>query len=245
MSIKNISIETIGLHVGEANYARQTSQQVPYKKSGILTCGGISIFGDCSSIGGRAAVTIGTVDPVSKLPFTDSLYVLGTSKFFADMTVAASITVTKDIKVTRNVTIGGTMRAGFATWSSSIVATSKLFDIEHPSKGKGHRLAHASLEGPEIGVYYRGRLKSSNTIELPSYWKELVREDSITVQLQPIGDRHFHLNVTEFDNEKIIIAEADDKPIDCFYHVYGERKDVDRLTVEYQGDTIMEQGKPK
>ena len=99
MSFKNISIETVGLHVGEANYARQTSQQVPYKKSGILTCGGISIFGDCSSIGGRAAVTIGTVDSVSKLPFSDSLYVLGTSKFFADMTVAASITVTKDIKV--------------------------------------------------------------------------------------------------------------------------------------------------
>ena len=239
MSFKNISIETIGLHVGEANYARQTSQQVPYKKSGILTCGGISIFGDCSSIGGLAAVTIGTVDPVSKLPFSDSLYVLGTSKFMGNMTVAASITVTKDV------TIGGTMKAGYATWSGSIVATSKLFDIEHPSKGKGHRLAHASLEGPEIGVYYRGRLKSSNTIELPSYWKELVREDSITVQLQPIGNRHFHLNVTEFDNEKIIIAEADDKPIDCFYHVYGERKDIDRLTVEYESDTILKQGSPK
>ena len=238
MSFKNISIETVGLHVGEANYARQTSQQVPYKKSGILTCGGISIFGDCSSIGGKAAVTIGTVDPVSKLPFSDSLYVLGTSKFFADMTVAASIKVTKDV------TIGGTMKAGYATWSGSIVATTKLFDIEHPLK-EGHRLAHASLEGPEIGVYYRGRLKSSNTIELPSYWKELVREDSITVQLQPIGDRHFHLNVTEFNNEKIIIAEADDKPIDCFYHIYGERKDVERLTVEYESDTILEQGKPK
>ena len=141
MSFKNISIETIGLHVGEANYARQTSQQVPYKKSGILTCGGISIFGDCSSIGGLAAVTIGTVDSVSKLPFSDSLYVLGTSKFMADMTVAASIKVTKDV------TIGGTMKAGYATWSGSIVATSKLFDIVHPSKGKGHRLAHASLEG--------------------------------------------------------------------------------------------------
>ena len=60
MSIKNISIETIGLHVGEANYARQTSQQVPYKKSGILTCGGISIFGDCSSIGGSCETTTKT-----------------------------------------------------------------------------------------------------------------------------------------------------------------------------------------
>ena len=135
MAIKNLTLETIGLHVGYKDYSKTTSQQIPYKKSGVLTCSGISIFGDCSKISGKAAVTIGTVDSVSKLPFSDSLYVLGTSKFFADMTVAASVTVTNNIKVNRNVTIGGTMRAGFATWSSSIVATSKLFDIEHPSKG--------------------------------------------------------------------------------------------------------------
>ncbi len=222
MSIKNISIETIGLHVGEANYARQTSQQVPYKKSGILTCGGISIFGDCSSTGGKAAVTIGTVDPVSKLPFSDSLYVLGTSKFFADMSVAASI------KVTNRVTA--------STFRGSInVQGWKGFDIKHPTK-ENHRLRYVCLEGPEGGVYHRGRTKT-NEIILPDYWKDLVREDSITVQLQPIGDRHFHLNVVEFDNEKIIIAEADDKPIDCFYHVYGERKDGERLISEYEGNS--------
>ena len=72
---------------------------------------------------------------------------------------------------------------------------------------------------------------------MPYYWKDLVHEDSITVQLQPIGDRHFHLNVVEFDNEKIIVAEADDKPIDCFYHVYGERKDINPLITEYEGDS--------
>ena len=72
---------------------------------------------------------------------------------------------------------------------------------------------------------------------MPYYWKDLVHEDSITVQLQPIGKRHFHLNVVEFDNEKIIVAEADDKPIDCFYHVYGERKDVNPLITEYEGDS--------
>ena len=243
MSIKNISIQTYGLHVGESNYAITTSQQFPYKETGVLTCSGISIFGDCSSIGGRAAVTIGTVDPVSKLPFSDSLYVLGTSKFFADMTVAASVTVTNNIKVNRNVTIGGTMRAGFATWSSSIVATSKLFDIEHPSKGKGHRLAHASLEGPEIGVYYRGVLEDSQIINLPNYWKDLVDSKTITVHLTPIGNyQYLHYTLAE---NKIVVRNFGNASIHCSYIVYGERKDVDRLTVEYQGDTIMEQGKPK
>ena len=243
MSIKNNTNQTYGLHVGESNYAITTSQQFPYKETGVLTCSGISIFGDCSSISGKAAVTIGTVDSGSKLPFSDSLYVLGTSKFFADMTVAASVTVTNNIKVNRNVTIGGTMRAGFATWSSSIVATSKLFDIEHPSKGKGHRLAHASLEGPEIGVYYRGVLEDSQIINLPDYWKDLVDSKTITVHLTPIGNyQYLHYTLAE---NKIVVRNFGNASIHCSYIVYGERKDVDKLTVEYQGDTIMEQGKPK
>ena len=64
-----------------------------------------------------------------------------------------------------------------------------------------------------------------------------IRDRSITVQLQPIGDRHSHLNVESFNNEFIIVNEADDKPIDCFYHVYGERKDVNPLITEYEGDS--------
>jgi len=235
MSFKNISIETIGLHVGESNYARQTSQQVPYKKSGILTCGGISIFGDCSSIGGKAAVTIGTVDSVSKLPFSDSLYVLGTSKFFADMTISANLTIT------------GTMKAGFATWSSSIVATTKLFDIKHPSK-ENYRLAHASLEGPEIGVYCRGRLTGSNSIDLPSYWKDLVDPESVTVNLTQIRTSQDLIVYDYIFMENKIFVRSGNGPeceIDCYYTVYGERKDVDKLKVEYEGDVIMEQGKPK
>ena len=108
------------------------------------------------------------------------------------------------------------------------------FDIKHPSK-EGWRLRYACIEGPEVGVYHRGRLKDSNKIELPYYWKDLVAEDSITVQLQPIGDRHFHLNVVEFTNEFVIVKDPDDKPIDCFYHVYGERKDINPLITEYEG----------
>ena len=112
----------------------------------------------------------------------------------------------------------------------------KSFDIEHPSK-EGHRLRHVCVEGPTSDVYVRGRLKDKNVIELPEYWKGLVDSDSITVQLQPIGDRHFHLNIAEVDNKKIVVKEADDKPIDCFYHVYGERKDVEKNIAEYVGES--------
>ena len=242
MTIKNLSLQTIGLHVGYKEYSKTTTQQIPYKKTGVLSCSGISIFGDCSSISGKAAVTIGPPDSDSKLPFTDSLYVLGNTGQIGNTLQYGDIDLRGNQKVSGNLTISGTMRAGFATWSSSIVATSKLFDIKHPSK-ENHRLAHASLEGPEIGVYYRGRLKGSNKITLPEYWKDLVHKDSITVDITPIGHDQ-NIFVKEFDNEKIII-EVNSLHIDCFYHVYGERKDVDKLKVEYKGDTILEQGKPK
>ena len=117
----------------------------------------------------------------------------------------------------------------------------KAFDIPHPSK-EGHRLRHICLEGPETAVYYRGRLKESNVINLPDYWKDLVHEDSITVQLQPIGSNQ-NLVIQEFNNEFIVIAEdstntdliTDLSTIDCFYHVYAERKDVEKLIPEYEG----------
>ena len=124
-----------------------------------------------------------------------------------------------------------------ATRFSAADGKPKPFDIQHPTKGKGHRLRYACIEGPEVGVYYRGRLKDHERIDLPYYWKDLVAEESITVQLQPIGERHSHLNVIEFTNEYIIVGEADDKPIDCFYHVYGERKDINPLITEYEGDS--------
>ena len=123
-------------------------------------------------------------------------------------------------------------------------ASPKPFDLVHPTKGKGHRLRYACIEGPEVAVYYRGRLKESNVINLPDYWKDLVHEDSITVQLQPIGSNQ-NLVIQEFNNEFIVIAEdstntdliTDLSTIDCFYHVYGERKDINPLIVEYEGDS--------
>ena len=123
-------------------------------------------------------------------------------------------------------------------------ARPKPFDLVHPTKGEGHRLRYACIEGPEVAVYCRGRLKESNVIELPYYWKDLVHEDSITVQLQPIGSNQ-NLVIQEFNNEFIVIAEdstntdliTDLSTIDCFYHVYGERKDINPLIVEYEGNS--------
>ena len=241
MSIRNVEIQTIGLHIGSPDHSKINPISRTYNKAGVLTCPGISIFGDAIA-GQKATVTIYPPHEDSKQSNLFSLYVKGDSGFIGDISQTGNHSLKGNSVITGNLTISGTMRAGFATWSSSIVATSKLFDIKHPSK-TNHRLAHASLEGPEIGVYYRGRLKGSNKITLPEYWKDLVHKDSITVDITPIGHDQ-NIFVKEFDNEKIII-EVNSLHIDCFYHVYGERKDVDKLKVEYKGDTILEQGKPK
>jgi hypothetical protein len=112
----------------------------------------------------------------------------------------------------------------------------KVFDMVHPTKGQGWRLAHACIEGPEVGVYFRGRLRRGKEIFLPKYWKGLVHTNSISVQLQPIG-AHQDIIVKRWDDDKIYLQAMGGMPIDCFYHVYGERKDINPLHVEYEGET--------
>ena len=118
----------------------------------------------------------------------------------------------------------------------------KPFDIPHPSR-ENHRLRYACIEGPEVGVYVRGRVKNEKVIILPKYWKNLVHEDSITVQLQPIG-AHQDIIVKRWDDEKIYLQSKGGMPINCFYHVYAERKDINPLIVEYEGEECFDYPDP-
>ena len=114
-------------------------------------------------------------------------------------------------------------------------ASPKLFDMKHPSRD-GYRLAHACIEGPEVGVYTRGRVRNKKEIKLPDYWKDLVHMNSISVQLQPIG-AHQDVIIKRWDDETVFLQARGGMPIDCFYHIYGERKDVNGLVVEYEGES--------
>ena len=122
-------------------------------------------------------------------------------------------------------------------WSGSSINVQgwKGFDIVHPSK-KGHRLRHICLEGPEGGVYTRGKVKNDKVILLPDYWKNFVDINSITVQLQPIG-AHQDIIVKRWDAEKIELQSKPGIPIHCFYHIFAERIDGEQLVVEYKGET--------
>lgn len=65
--------------------------------------------------------------------------------------------------------------------------SNKTFIIDHPLDESKY-LIHACLEGPEAGVYYRGKASIENNeyiaIELPNYIKTLAT--NFTIQITPI-----------------------------------------------------------
>lgn len=109
-------------------------------------------------------------------------------------------------------------------------ASIKNFVIPHPTK-EGKQLVHTCLEGPENGVYVRGRLLNKTEIELPEYWTNLVDESTITVSLTPIG-AHQDIIVKRIGDNKVHLQARPGIPINCFYHIFGTRKDVPRLITE-------------
>jgi hypothetical protein len=122
--------------------------------------------------------------------------------------------------------------SGNGVLTGSLSATSKSFLIPHPTK-PGMQLRYGSLEGPENGVYVRGKLVDATVIELPDYWTGLVHADSITVNLTAAGAGQ-QLYVEKIENNCVYIVNETGKPVNCFYTVYGERKDVDKLEVEIE-----------
>ncbi len=121
--------------------------------------------------------------------------------------------------------------------NSKLPASNKGFDIPHPNK-EGHRLRHICVEGPEDGpIYVRGKLDGKSIIKLPDYWKGLVDEDSITVNLTPIGSFQ-ELFVEDIQwGKNVIVKNSAGGPIKCFYQVWANRLADEKLHVEYKGES--------
>ena len=135
------------------------------------------------------------------------------------------------INITGTIYADGNITSGSQICGASLCSSNKLFDIPHPTKEKKRRV-HACLEGPENGVYIRGRLTRNNIIELPDYWKGLVDPESITVSLTQIGSSQ-DLIVDRIEwGSKIVIRSGSASNIDCYYTVNATRKDIASLEVE-------------
>ena len=158
------------------------------------------------------------------------------TQFFVDATTSyfnGSVTIDLNLNVLGSLTVSGVNIISDINLAKALPA--KPFDIPHPSKPETHRLRYISLEGPEIAVYFRGKLEDTNVIELPEYWKDLIHPESISVNLTPYGT-YQELYVEKIVwGQQIIIKNRESGPTNCYFTVYAERKDMEKLIVEYEG----------
>ena len=154
-----------------------------------------------------------------------------------DVEIEGDTNQTGNITASENITTSAHF-VGDITKTSGTPPGCKLFDIQHPTKD-GHRLAHACIEGPEVAVYTRGRVcNGKNVIDLPEYWDGLVDYETLTVQLTCLGS-HQNVIVKRISpmERKVYLQSQGGMPVDAFYHIMAQRKDVPNLVVEYEGKT--------
>ncbi len=205
-------------------------------KNSSLSGADFHIYEDAGSANPRFTVKdggnvgIGVSDPAEKLEVAGSILIDYALAHRGDSN--NKIIFTTDIQTFQT---NGTDRLtiasdGDVTVAGAFYATTKEFLIDHPTK-PDMKLHHGSLEGPEHGVYIRGK-SSSSTVELPEYWTGLVDEDSITVQVTPIGKSQ-ELYVKSVSGREVKIGtDIFGQRLNFFYFIQAERKDVDKLVVE-------------
>ena len=230
------------------------------KINGSMHAEGPVVFGDPVAFDDNVAtLMVGRTknDDKDCVPADRSLYVKGNTVIEGDDGTSSTLNITSSAGQAININDGTVWindegEAYFRTGTSGKTLSARFveadskpkpFDIQHPSKGEGWRLRYACIEGPEVAVYHRGRLRRGKEIVLPRYWKDLVHINSITVQLQPVG-AHQDIIIKRWDDEKIYLQSMGGMPIDCFYHVYAERKDINPLIIEYAGKDCFDYPDP-
>jgi hypothetical protein len=116
----------------------------------------------------------------------------------------------------------------------------KNFQIDHPLDPKGKDLVHACLEGPELGLYYRGEARLEDgvaRVELPSYFEAMVRKEDRTVQLTPKLEGKgpvSSLAASGVEEGRFVVRATDrNNPSQAFFwEVKGVRADLERLQPE-------------
>ena len=204
-------------------------------KTGIGGTGGLEVENG-GTFGGEVEInSTDGIDVNAGAATLNASHAAGTTALYSGygFSTATSQTILSNATAV-NIQIGGATKIAVTSAGASITgkitATSKSFLIDHPTK-KGKKLQHGSLEGPENGVYVRGKCES-NVIELPDYWTGLVDEDTITVQITPVGGWQ-KLYVKKIEDNKVYVGKFGFGSPKFFYNVYGERKDIEKMEVEY------------
>ena len=166
-------------------------------------------------------------------PFVPGALPLGLSNPYS-ICASANLAVMANLDVNFRIQAGGIIAGAVVhDFSGNFLAAKKDFDIPHPTKDDW-RLRHVAPEAPTADVYIRGRVTNKTEIFFPPYWKGLVDWTTITVNLTPIG-AHQNVIVKRIDEDKVYLQAHGGMPINCFYHIYGERQDCERNIAEYEG----------
>ena len=115
--------------------------------------------------------------------------------------------------------------------TKEITYLAKTFVIDHPLDENKY-LVHACLEGPEVGVYYRGTAKILDKyleIELPEYVKTLATDFTVYVT---------HELNEEIDTEPKIYAAS--KIVNNKFKIYGPKGKASWLVFGKRGDINVE-----
>ena len=149
----------------------------------------------------------------------------------------------------------GTLQSVFYDTSTfevfSSTTSGKTFVIDHPDDPNNRYLVHACLEGPEVGVYYRGRARISSQkkfkkVKLPDYVRKLIVPCSETIHATPIfnGKNICTLNVGEYDqvNNCFTVYGADS--VSCYFNwiFYAKRKEMHTAAVEPLKTSVVVKG---
>jgi len=128
---------------------------------------------------------------------------------------------------------GGSLAAyGFLGYSNLValygvgnfaVTGSKSFIEPHPTDAS-KVIDYVALEGPEAGIYFRGRSHFENglaTIAVPENFRLVGDEEGMTVQITPIA-KMANVAVLSADLNRIVVQASAD--VDFYYTVNGVRK---------------------
>lgn len=112
-------------------------------------------------------------------------------------------------------------------WCTGSTGPGKTFIIDHPTDESKY-LVHACLEGPEAGVYYRGKGEITNdvstTIVLPEYLANLATE--LSVELTSVYSGSPQKNVYETSEIEGNTFKVYGKNGHFYWCVYGKKNDI-------------------
>lgn len=191
---------------------------------------------------GKAGITFPGIITTAGQTFSGDKYFtgfVGVSGLFrlGNYSSSPSIGITGTIYY--DTTIGGA--SGLQISTGSAWTSVKSFVIDHP-KDQDKLLVHGCLEGPEAGVYYRGKGVITNNesvaIELPDYVDKLAT--NLTIQLTPIYDGDIYKPqyfATEVSSNKFLVHGVNGA---FYWSVYGQRLsfivEPNKKEVEIKGD---------